>query len=130
MAKPKEVFICQNCGTASPKWQGQCPGCGEWNTLVAEVQGGGPGPVRGRGARGPAVATTTLAAEALIEQPRWSSGSQELDRVLGGGLVPGSVTLLGGDPGIGKSTLMLQAAARPRRRARSATCCSDSSPVA
>ncbi len=114
MAKPKEVFICQNCGTASPKWQGQCPGCGDWNTLVAEVQGGGPGPRKGPMVRQRDVATSTLAAEALTEQPRWPSGSQELDRVLGGGLVPGSATLLGGDPGIGKSTLMLQAAAALR----------------
>ncbi len=109
MAKPKEAFICQNCGTASPKWQGQCPDCGEWNTLVAEVLSA-PRPGAGA-ARSRQVATSSLAAEALAEQPRWSSGSGELDRVLGGGLVPGSVTLLGGDPGIGKSTLMLQAAA-------------------
>lgn len=109
MAKPKEAFICQNCGTASPKWQGQCPDCGQWNTLVAEILSAprkGAGPARAR-----QVPTSTLAAEALAEQPRWGSGSGELDRVLGGGLVPGSVTLLGGDPGIGKSTLMLQAAA-------------------
>ncbi|MFI4890707.1 MAG: DNA repair protein RadA [Steroidobacterales bacterium] len=109
MAKPKEAFICQNCGAASPKWQGQCADCGEWNTLVAEMLGSArPGAAAARTRQ---VATSTLAAEALGEQPRWSSGSGELDRVLGGGLVPGSVTLLGGDPGIGKSTLMLQAAA-------------------
>jgi DNA repair protein RadA/Sms len=107
MPKHKEVFICQNCGTASPKWQGQCPDCGEWNTLVSEPFG------RATRARAGAreVATSSLAALAETDQARWSSGSGELDRVLGGGLVPGSVTLLGGDPGIGKSTLMLQAAA-------------------
>jgi DNA repair protein RadA/Sms len=110
MPKPKEVFICQNCGTAAPKWQGQCPDCGEWNTLVAEMPGGSIRP-GAAAARGREVPTSTLAAEALAEQTRWSTGSGELDRVLGGGLVPGSVTLLGGDPGIGKSTLMLQAAA-------------------
>jgi DNA repair protein RadA/Sms len=113
MPKAKEVFICQNCGSASPKWQGQCPDCGEWNTLAAEMQGGGSR--AGAGARRSGaqrqVATSSLAAEAQAEQPRWTSGSGELDRVLGGGIVPGSVTLLGGDPGIGKSTLMLQAAA-------------------
>ncbi len=110
MAKSKEVYLCQNCGVASPKWQGQCPGCGEWNTLAAELVVGA-----GRGAAAPRrsreLATSTLAAEAGVVEPRWRSGSIELDRVLGGGLVPGSVTLLGGDPGIGKSTLMLQVAA-------------------
>jgi DNA repair protein RadA/Sms len=107
MPKHKEVFICQNCGTASPKWQGQCPDCGEWNTLAAEPFSRAS---RARpGAR--ELATSSLAALAETDQPRLRSGSGELDRVLGGGLVPGSVTLLGGDPGIGKSTLMLQAAA-------------------
>jgi DNA repair protein RadA/Sms len=112
MAKFKEVFICQKCGASSPKWQGQCTGCGEWNTLLAEAQ-----PARRRGAGTSAAGSaradvsTTLAAQALQEQPRLATGSGELDRVLGGGLVPGSVTLIGGDPGIGKSTLMLQAAA-------------------
>jgi DNA repair protein RadA/Sms len=113
MAKLKEVFVCQSCGTPSAKWQGQCAGCGEWNTLVAEVRSGGgsralAGPA-GRAARPDA--PVSLAAEAAAEQPRISSGSAELDRVLGGGLVAGSVTLIGGDPGIGKSTLMLQSAA-------------------
>jgi DNA repair protein RadA/Sms len=135
MRKSKEVFVCQNCGASSPKWQGQCSTCGEWNTLVGEVLRNGPpqAAVRSGAARhaGPATAgmrrggpggaqptdaahadrSSTLAAEAVLEQPRWPTGSTELDRVLGGGLVPGSVTLLGGDPGIGKSTLMLQAAA-------------------
>jgi DNA repair protein RadA/Sms len=109
MPKLKEVFICQNCGTASPKWQGQCPDCGEWNTLASEMLGKasrtGPRP----GTR--QIAPSSLAALALTDEPRTSCGSGELDRVLGGGLVAGSVTLLGGDPGIGKSTLMLQAAA-------------------
>jgi DNA repair protein RadA/Sms len=110
MAKPKEAYICQNCGAASPKWQGQCPACGEWNTLVAEMVQAKPrfGAVSrsGDGAR-----ATTLATQAIEESPRLTTGSGELDRVLGGGLVPGSVSLIGGDPGIGKSTLMLQAAA-------------------
>jgi len=111
MAKSKEVFICQNCGAPSPKWQGQCPACGEWNCLVAEVSRAIPGKPSGS-ARGPRKdVSSTLAAESVLEQPRLTTGSAELDRVLGGGLVPGSVTLIGGDPGIGKSTLMLQAAA-------------------
>jgi DNA repair protein RadA/Sms len=111
MPKSKEVFICQNCGAASPKWQGQCPGCGEWNTLLAEISS--PNPRKSARSANPerADVSTTLAAEAHVEQPRLETGSAELDRVLGGGLVPGSVTLIGGDPGIGKSTLMLQAAA-------------------
>jgi DNA repair protein RadA/Sms len=111
MAKSKEVFICQNCGASSPKWQGQCAACGAWNTLIAELQSSNPRKSSGSPrAAGPDV-SASLAAEAVVEQPRLSTGSSELDRVLGGGLVPGSATLIGGDPGIGKSTLMLQAAA-------------------
>lgn len=111
MAKLKEVFVCQSCGTPSPKWQGQCPGCGEWNTLVAEAPSMGSRSPPRAGGRGPRPAAPSLAEESLEEQARAPSGSSELDRVLGGGLVAGSVTLIGGDPGIGKSTLMLQAAA-------------------
>src|SRR6267154_1155769 len=111
MAKSKEVFICQNCGASSPKWQGQCPACGEWNTLIAELQSTTTRkpPVSARVPR--TDASSSLAAEAVLEQSRLTTGSTELDRVLGGGLVSESVTLIGGDPGIGKSTLMLQAAA-------------------
>jgi DNA repair protein RadA/Sms len=110
MARSKEVFICQNCAASSPKWQGQCAACGEWNTLVAEGLA-----VNSRKPRAAMPKSgdlsSSLAAEAIVEVPRLPTGSTELDRVLGGGLVPGSVTLIGGDPGIGKSTLMLQAAA-------------------
>ena len=110
MARSKEVFVCQSCGSSSPKWQGQCAACGEWNTLVAEIQG--PRAAARGGANAPrSAASTSLAEEASAEQPRLLTGSAELDRVLGGGLVAGSVTLIGGDPGIGKSTLMLQSAA-------------------
>jgi DNA repair protein RadA/Sms len=109
MAKSKEVYICQNCGAAAPKWQGQCAACGEWNTLIAELQTANPRK-SSQAARAQNDASS-LAAVAAAESPRLSTGSGELDRVLGGGLVPGSVTLIGGDPGIGKSTLMLQAAA-------------------
>ena len=111
MAKSKEVFVCQNCGASSPKWQGQCAACGEWNTLVAETPVGGQPGEPNRAPSRAADVSTSLAAEASAEQPRLPTGSAELDRVLGGGLVAGSVTLIGGDPGIGKSTLMLQAAA-------------------
>src|SRR5271165_161446 len=110
MAKSKEVYVCQSCGASFPKWQGQCAGCGEWNTLAAEFPAQGSR-IAAPSRAGRADPTSALAAEAKIEQARVSTGSSELDRVLGGGLVPGSVTLLGGDPGIGKSTLMLQAAA-------------------
>jgi DNA repair protein RadA/Sms len=110
MAKSKEVFVCQNCGAAAPKWQGQCATCGEWNTLVAEILTANPRKSN-QVNRAQSDASSSLAALAGDESPRLSTGSGELDRVLGGGLVPGSVTLIGGDPGIGKSTLMLQAAA-------------------
>src|SRR5580658_5314658 len=109
MAKSKEIYICQNCGAAAPKWQGQCAACGEWNTLVAELLTANPR--KSSQADRAQNDSSSLAAEAIIESPRLTTGSTELDRVLGGGLVPGSVTLIGGDPGIGKSTLMLQAAA-------------------
>jgi DNA repair protein RadA/Sms len=111
MAKSKEVFVCQNCGVSSPKWQGQCAGCGEWNSLLAELSAANPRKTAGTARASKARVSSSLAAEAILEQPRLTTGSGELDRVLGGGLVPGSVTLIGGDPGIGKSTLMLQAAA-------------------
>ncbi len=111
MAKAKEAFVCQNCGAAAPKWQGQCPACGEWNTLLAELLPARAAPRLGARDPGRPDASTSLAAQSLLEQPRLATGSGELDRVLGGGLVPGSVTLIGGDPGIGKSTLMLQTAA-------------------
>ena len=112
MAKPKEVFVCQNCGASSPKWQGQCATCGEWNTLLAEAApAAGRGPAKRLASRSGADLSTSLATESLVSEPRLATGSSELDRVLGGGLVAGSVSLIGGDPGIGKSTLMLQAAA-------------------
>ena len=111
MAKLKEIFVCQNCGAPAPKWQGQCPTCGEWNTLLAETTAATTRASGRAVQRVRSDASTSLAAEATVEQPRLATGSTELDRVLGGGLVPGSVTLIGGDPGIGKSTLMLQAAA-------------------
>ncbi len=107
MAKPRTVFVCSSCGAEAPRWQGQCPACGEWNTLSAFH----PAPAARRG-RAPALAAAAP-VESLEagEEPRLGTGMTEFDRVLGGGLVPGSVTLIGGDPGIGKSTLLLQAAA-------------------
>jgi DNA repair protein RadA/Sms len=110
MAKSKEIYVCQNCGSAAPKWQGQCAACGEWNTLVAEILTENPRKSI-QAKRAENNASSSLAALGQVESLRLSTGSGELDRVLGGGLVRGSVTLIGGDPGIGKSTLMLQAAA-------------------
>jgi DNA repair protein RadA/Sms len=111
MAKPKRRFICASCGGVSPRWIGQCPDCGEWNTLAEEapqtvfsakhdLSGGG----------------RAIRFEALDEDNapllRRTTGIAEFDRALGGGLVPGCAILMGGEPGIGKSTLLLQAAAK------------------
>ena len=107
MAKSKSIYSCTECGATSPKWQGQCPGCGEWNTLlesVAEKASGhrfeSPTPV---------VRPRNLAEIEARESERIATGIAEFDRALGGGLVAGGVVLIGGDPGIGKSTLLLQA---------------------
>jgi DNA repair protein RadA/Sms len=104
MSKVRTTYRCTECGAGSPKWQGQCAGCGAWNTLERSrdsATGGYAGEVRGR----------RLADVEEGALQRQSTGLTELDRVLGGGLVPGAVVLIGGDPGIGKSTLLLQAAA-------------------
>ena len=113
MAKPQKRYVCQSCGSVSHRWSGQCGDCAEWNTLVEEagatvtpfhakhnLQGGGR-----------TIQLVPLDAEVPLP-PRMATGIAEMDRALGGGLVEGSATLIGGDPGIGKSTLLLQAAAR------------------
>src|SRR5258707_15544760 len=112
MAKSSLSFVCQNCGAAYNRWQGKCEACGEWNTLVEENAGGTaavPNSLR------PKRKGRTFALESLTgdthDAPRTPSGMAELDRVTGGGFVRGSVLLLGGDPGIGKSTLLIQVAA-------------------
>lgn len=107
MRKQKTKYICDRCGTESPQWHGRCQSCGEWNTLVEFRVPEGPARVQ---RRAPAAAPVTAAEIDLATQARSSSGLDELDRVLGGGLVPGGLALLAGDPGIGKSTLLLQAA--------------------
>ena len=109
MAKPKTIYSCTECGGLSPKWQGQCPHCGVWNTLVETVAA--PPPTRFQGVVGTASTVRALGAIDAKASPRFPTGIEEFDRVLGGGLVPGGVILLGGDPGIGKSTLLLQAMA-------------------
>ncbi len=112
MAKPKSVYTCTECGGQSPKWQGQCPHCEAWNTMVESVAETG----KASGHRFASLATrseiVTLADVEARDFPRLPTLIKEFDRVLGGGLVEGGVVLIGGDPGIGKSTLLLQAAAR------------------
>ncbi|MDQ8729864.1 DNA repair protein RadA [Bradyrhizobium sp. LHD-71] len=111
MAKAVLSFVCQNCGAAYGRWQGKCEACGEWNTLAEEdPSGAASGPVSLRAKRkGRTFALQSLTGENK-EAPRLASAMAELDRVTGGGFVRGSVLLLGGDPGIGKSTLLIQAA--------------------
>ncbi|MFN7752945.1 MAG: DNA repair protein RadA [Pseudomonadota bacterium] len=117
MAKSRTTHVCSACGAQSTKWQGQCPGCAEWNTLVETVVAAHPSPGSaalagaGPGAPGSARTVSPLATLAPHAEPRFPTGSGELDRVLGGGLTRASVVLIGGDPGIGKSTLLLQALA-------------------
>ena len=108
MAKAKTVFFCQNCGFESSKWMGQCPGCRQWNTFAEE-----PKTVSRRSGTSARSGHQAAQAQTLLEiemssAPRTTTGIGELDRVLGGGIVQGSLVLVGGDPGIGKSTLLLQ----------------------
>src|SRR5512147_1396836 len=106
----RAVFLCSACGNESPKWFGRCPHCGEWNTAVEETaRAAAPAEGRRYGAGG--ASPLRLDEIETTAEDRWRSGIGELDRVLGGGLVPGSLVLIGGDPGIGKSTLALQLAA-------------------
>ena len=113
MAKVRVVYRCTECGTATPKWGGRCSACEAWNSLVEDVDL--PEPLAGHNVGPSAPATRIGEVDASYAQPQ-STGIPEFDRVLGGGLVPGSVTLLGGEPGIGKSTLLLQLLAQwPQR---------------
>ena len=109
MAKIKSVYICNECGYESPKWYGKCPGCNQWNTMEEEI-------------RDTAKSSTNIAVKRISglskpisvkeistkDEERFDTGYSELNRVLGGGIVKGSLTLLGGDPGIGKSTILMQ----------------------
>ena len=117
MAKDSSVHVCQSCGAVQAKWAGQCPACGAWNSLVEEVQTRPPGglaPARGTRA-GRSLAFEALAAETPAP-PGIQTGVAEFDRVCGGGVVPGSALLLGGDPGVGKSTLLMQVMGHAARR--------------
>ena len=113
MAPPKSIHVCSVCGHESPRWAGQCPSCDEWNTLVEELRRPANGSSLGARPHGGAgaVAPIELGQVSAAEHERLSTGIGELDGVLGGGLVPGSLVLLGGAPGIGKSTLTTMALA-------------------
>ena len=110
MPKTKTIYVCQNCGVTAPKWSGRCTSCGEWNTIIEEIE------VIGKDKKLSSIASRTLEKPLLLKEietgksERFSTSNDELDRVLGGGLVPGAIVLLGGEPGIGKSTLALQVA--------------------
>jgi len=111
MGRVQTVFACQSCGATAPKWMGRCPECGDWNSYVEEAR------TRAAPASTPGLASQSvpIAEIASLDGPRRATGMPGFDRVLGGGLVAGSVVLLGGEPGIGKSTLLLQAAANMAR---------------
>ena len=109
--KTRTVFVCGECGVDTPKWAGQCPACGRWNTLKERAETAAR-PSAGRRLTDFSSAVAPLANIQSVTLPRRATGLGEFDRVLGGGLVPGSLVLLGGPPGIGKSTLILQAADR------------------
>jgi DNA repair protein RadA/Sms len=108
MAKSKTSYICQSCGAVHPRWSGKCDGCGEWNTLSEEVQEASVPKGMSAAKKGRKISFVQLNDPDQKEYPRQVSGIKEFDRVTGGGLVPGSAVLIGGDPGIGKSTLLLQ----------------------
>ena len=108
MAKAKTYYVCTECGSMQPRWMGKCPDCGSWNTLEETVQDTTP---VGKGKSSAPVTATVISTLKQIdssEENRYTTSMSELNRVLGGGIVPGSVILLSGDPGIGKSTLLLQ----------------------
>ena len=109
MSKTKSAFFCQTCGYETPKWLGKCPGCGEWNTLVEEVK------IKKNTSASFSRKASNSKPKPIVhieqtEEPKYKLLDNELNRVLGGGITQGSLVLIGGDPGIGKSTLMLQMA--------------------
>ncbi|MDH7568371.1 MAG: DNA repair protein RadA [Armatimonadota bacterium] len=115
MARVHTRFVCQSCGHEVLKWMGRCPGCGEWNSLVEEVAPRRPS-LHGARSHGASPQPQPICTVDTTRTPRMTTGIREFDRVLGGGVVPGSLLLVGGDPGVGKSTLLLQAADLLSRR--------------
>src|SRR6478735_3779495 len=115
MAKFRSSYVCQNCGAITQRWAGKCESCGEWNTIIEEAAALGIGGAAARkGVAGRPFPLEDLSGASRTE-PRLITGIGELDRVAGGGFVPGSATLIGGEPGIGKSTLLIQACAAVAR---------------
>ncbi len=115
MAKAKKSYVCNACGSVTPKWSGQCSSCQEWDTITEELEQVGSTPKGLSSGKGNIIDFVSLKGE-ISKEPRIATGSSELDRVSGGGLVPGSAILIGGDPGIGKSTLLLQTVCRLAER--------------
>src|SRR5947209_8782401 len=124
MPRPTTIHVCSSCGHETSRWAGRCPGCGEWNSLVEEVRrpSGGARAAGAAGSRSSArhagVSPIALRDVAAVEHERLSTGIGELDNVLGGGIVPGSLILIGGSPGIGKSTLTTMVLANLDRAGR------------
>ena len=116
MVKTRSSFVCQSCGNLTPRWQGRCEACGAWNSIVEEAGTTGIGAQTARKAGKGRVFSLGALGEAEAPRARLTTGIAELDRVSGGGFVAGSVILLGGEPGIGKSTLLIQACAALARR--------------
>ena len=111
MAKIKSVYICSQCGYESPKWYGKCPSCGEWNTMEEEIKDTSKTvPVAKKATLSSYSAPASINEISTENEHRYDTGCKELNRVLGGGIVKGSLILLGGDPGIGKSTVLLSQA--------------------
>jgi DNA repair protein RadA/Sms len=128
---PKVVYSCTECGAETPQWYGKCPFCGTYNSLVEETKGNSNGRGKGNGkerSKAPGM-RASLTFDEIVDtaETRWESGFGELDRVLGGGIVPGSLVLIGGDPGIGKSTLLLQTANMMAQRHRVLYVCGEES---
>src|SRR5262252_9129163 len=130
MARREPSFICQNCGAVYGRWQGKCDACSEWNTIAEESSATARPQLPGRAPRKGRLFALEPLAGATRDAPRFACGLAEFDRVTGGGFVRGSVLLLGGDPGIGKSTLLIQVAAALARRNQRAVYISGEEAVA